>query len=76
MPVRGHIFTIHLDFLIKGQEEATRFSISNMYDNYKVTTGNILQIPFPKTAAEKYTVMVLDIEYHLSNFGLFQSTGI
>jgi len=47
-----------------------------MYDNYKVTTGNILQIPFPKTAAEKYTVMVLDIEYHLSNFGLFQSTGI
>lgn len=47
-----------------------------MYDAYKVSTGNVLFIPFPKTAPGKWTVMIIDVEYHLSKFGLFDSTGI
>ena len=39
-----------------------------MFDTYKVTTGNVLQIPFPKDAPPKWTVMVLDVEYFLANF--------
>lgn len=53
---------IHLDFNIKDFEPIVRFSISNLYDQYKVIPGNtVLQIPFPKDAPEKWTIMVLDV---------------
>jgi len=47
-----------------------------MFDQYKVVGGNCLQIPYPSDAPLKWTVLVLDVTYHLENFGLFEHSDI
>lgn len=32
----GKYFTLHFDFQVKGQDPSLRFTLSNLYDNYKV----------------------------------------
>ncbi|KRX04875.1 WD40-repeat-containing domain [Pseudocohnilembus persalinus] len=76
LPSQKSFFHIHLDFSIQNYEPNIRFNISNMYDEYKKTTGNVLQIPFPKSAPQKWTIMVIDVAYHLESFGLFDNTKI
>ncbi|KAL4455065.1 hypothetical protein ABPG74_006447 [Tetrahymena malaccensis] len=76
LPCAGKYFHMHFDFNISNREPITRFSISNMFDQYKVVGNSNLQIPYPSDAPVKWTVMVLDIQYHLENFGLFQHTDI
>lgn len=75
LALKGQQFVIHLDFNIKDFEPVVRLSISNMYDQFKAS-GNALQIPFPKDAPEKWTIMVLDVPYHLANSGIFKNSMI
>ncbi|EGR29689.1 WDr90 protein, putative [Ichthyophthirius multifiliis] len=70
LPFEGKYFIIHLDFNIKGMLNTYRLTISNMFDKYKVIENNVLQIPYPQNAPLKWTIMVLDIQYHLQSLEL------
>ena len=37
-----------------------------------MTTGNILQIPYKKENLNKWTILIIDIEYHIEKFQFFQ----
>ena len=51
-------------------------TISNMFDTFKTSAGNLIQVPFPKDAPEKWTVMAFDVQYYLEHSGIFKGTGI
>lgn len=70
---KGKPFYIHFDYGLRNREPTTRFTLSNVYETYKVSGGNTLQIPFPKDAPAKWTVLVLDVVRHLESQGLFPS---
>lgn len=64
---------VHLDFLIKDRDPPIRFTVSNMWEQHKVT-GNVLQIAYPKNTADKWTILILDVEFFLANFGLLPTS--
>jgi len=37
-----------------------------------LTTGNVLQIPFKNEILNKWTILIIDVEYYLENFDFFQ----
>jgi hypothetical protein len=69
LPIKGRYFTIHLDLQIKDRDPLIKLTISNMYDVHKVQSSQLL-IPYPKNAPNKWTILILDMEYFLGNFGL------
>lgn len=66
----NQFFNIHFDFTITGRNPV-RFTLSNMFEAYKTTSSGTLQIPYPKENTKKWTILCIDIEHHLQNYGLF-----
>jgi len=47
-----------------------RISISSVFDQFKLSGANTLQLPFPKNASEKWTILVLDLLHFFEIFKL------
>lgn len=47
-----------------------------MEKEYSVSGGNTLKIPFNPEGRNLWTIVCIDIEYHLENFGLFSKGAI
>ncbi|CAD8163025.1 unnamed protein product [Paramecium octaurelia] len=73
IPIKGRYFTIHFDLQIKDRDPLIKLTVSNMYDVHKVQQSQLL-IPYPKNAPNKWTILILDVEYFLGNFGLLPSS--
>lgn len=73
---KGQLFVIHLDFTIRDFEPVIRFSLSNMFDAVKMTSGNVVQIPFNKSSADKWSVVVIDVPQYLFNGDIFKGSTI
>jgi hypothetical protein len=69
-------FCIHFEIAIKDREPGVRLTLTNMEKEYTVAGGNTLKIPYAVEGRNLWSVVCIDIEHHLENFGLFSKGAI